>query len=122
LKRSHRTRRFSIDHGARSDPAWLFAFDMLEMHHADVRKLSLLDRKEMLGDMLAEAGAVRIRYTGHIEDGLALFKVATQLRLEGVVGKRANAPYTRGRSSDWVKIKTAHGRLVDAGRAKWKEQ
>jgi ATP-dependent DNA ligase len=42
---------------------------------------------------------------------------------EGIVANRADAPYPRGgRSSDWVKIKTAHGRHVDAERAKWNER
>jgi ATP-dependent DNA ligase len=59
------------------------------------------------------ADAPRIRYTDHIdEQGVTLFRLANQLQLEGIVGKRADAPYPNGgfRSKDWVKIKTAHGR------------
>ena len=64
-----------------------------------------------------------MRYTSHFhEEGLTLFKVAEQLQLERIVGKRADASYPRGRSSDWVKIKTAHGRHVDEERATWNER
>jgi bifunctional non-homologous end joining protein LigD len=119
-KRSRRTRRFLIDNAARADPACLFAFDILELGGEDLRPEPLLERKDALHAVLGDTR--RIRYTGHIEeDGPALFKVATQLRLEGIVAKRMAAPYPRGRSSDWVKIKTAHGRLVDAERAKKSE-
>lgn len=46
---------------------------------------------------------------------------ADQLGLERVIGKKANSPYRRGRTTDWVKVKTAHGRHIDEERAKWNE-
>jgi hypothetical protein len=46
---------------------------------------------------------------------------AAKLELEGIVAKRADAPYRRGRSSDWVKIKTPVGLAIDEMRAKWGE-
>ena len=36
--------------------------------------------------------------------------------------KRGASPYRRGRSRDWLKIKTAHGRAIDEERAKWNER
>jgi bifunctional non-homologous end joining protein LigD len=42
----------------------------------------------------------------HVEtDGEALFREAERLGLEGVVGKRADAPYVSGRSRDWRKVR-----------------
>ena len=68
-------------------------------------------------------GAERIREVGHIDtNGLTLFKVAEGVGFEGIVAKRADAPYPRGRSSDWLKIKNAHGRRIDEERAKWNER
>jgi bifunctional non-homologous end joining protein LigD len=121
-KRSRRTRQVAIDHGARTDPACLFVFDLLELDGDDLRARPLIERKALLKEALGDGK--RVRYTRHIHDeGLTLFKVADELRLEGIVGKRADAPYPRGsRSRDWVKIKTAHGRHVDAERAKWNER
>jgi len=46
---------------------------------------------------------------------------ADQLGLEGVIGKRANSTYRAGRTPNWVKVKTAHGRHIDEERAKWNE-
>jgi ATP-dependent DNA ligase len=41
--------------------------------------------------------------------------------LKGIIGKKAKSPYPRGRTLDWVKVKTIHGRHVDEERAKWNE-
>jgi ATP-dependent DNA ligase len=49
------------------------------------------------------------RYVQHIgENGMRLFQAAAELGVEGVVAKRADSPYRRGRTSDWVKIKTPY--------------
>jgi hypothetical protein len=32
-----------------------------------------------------------------------------------------HSPYRAGRTPNWVKVKTAHGRHVDEERAKWNE-
>ena len=40
------------------------------------------------------------------------------MRLEGIVAKHADSPYRRGRSGDWVKIKTGAGRAIDEGTGK----
>ena len=62
-------------------------------------------------------------YVDHIaSEGERLFALAEELRLEGIVAKRANAAYRRGRTGDWVKIKTGAGRAVDEERAKWNER
>lgn len=37
------------------------------------------------------------------DDGAALFCAVTDLELEGVVGKRVDAPYVAGRSKHWLK-------------------
>ena len=96
-------------------------FDILQIAGDDVRSRMLLDRKALLKETLASKK--RIRYVDQTEEeGVGLFKIADKLELEGIVAKRADAPYPRGRSSDWVKIKTAHGRQIDAERAKWNER
>jgi bifunctional non-homologous end joining protein LigD len=64
----------------------------------------------------------RIVYCQHVgESGERLFQAAEQLGLEGVIGKKADSRYQRGRTPNWVKVKTAHGRHVDEERAKWNE-
>ena len=40
--------------------------------------------------------------------GSKFFKLACKRHLEGIVSKRANAPYRSGRSSDWLKTKCTY--------------
>jgi bifunctional non-homologous end joining protein LigD len=121
-RRSRLRRAISIEHGARTAPACLFAFDLLELGGKDYRGRPLIARKAALNKVLA--GSRRILYTDHVaEDGIKLFLLAEELRLEGIVAKRTDAPYPRGgRSRDWIKIKTTHGRLIDEERAQWNER
>jgi len=58
-----------------------------------------------------------VQYVG--EQGQRLYDAATALELEGIVAKRADAPYKAGRSKDWVKVRTAHGRHVQAERSEF---
>ena len=93
---------------------------MLELKGKDVRSWPLLDRKALLKKTLARSK--RIRYTDHVDDGQGLFKAAESMQLEGIVAKRADSPYRRGRTNDWIKIKTGAGRAIDEERAKWNER
>lgn len=111
-------RRIAV--AASSTPAAVFAFDLLELKGKDLRSLPLLKRKAALQKELQRT--TRIVYCQHVgESGERLFQAAEQLGLEGVIGKKANSPYPRGRTSTWVKVKTAAGRAVDEERKKWKE-
>jgi bifunctional non-homologous end joining protein LigD len=83
--------------------ATFFAFDLLGLGGYDLRTLPLRERKDLLRRVLRRRGA--IRYVDHVADhGLALYEEARKLDLEGLVAKRADAPYSGGRSSDWVKV------------------
>ena len=63
-----------------------------------------------------------MRYLDHVgESGHRLFQIAEELGLEGIVAKHGGAPYSRGRSSGWLKIKTSTRRAIDSERAKWNE-
>ena len=50
------------------------------------------------------AGA--LRYSDHVEErGEELFEQVQKLGLEGIMAKKADAPYRSGRFSQWLKIK-----------------
>jgi bifunctional non-homologous end joining protein LigD len=105
---------------ASKKPAAVFAFDLLQLHGKDLRPLPLLKRKALLEKELNRAQ--RIVYCKHIgESGEKLFQAADQLGLEGVIGKKADSPYRAGRTRNWVKVKTVHGRHIDEERARWSE-
>ena len=109
-RRSRLTRPIEIERGAHVDPACFFAFDVLELAGEDLRSRPLIERKAILYDAITSAK--RIRYVDHAEDGLWLFDAAEEAGLEGIVAKKASAPYRRGRTGDWIKIKTSRGRAA----------
>lgn len=80
-------------------------FDLLALDGEDWRARPLRERKQRLEALLADAPAV-IRYSRHVEGrGEDCLRAARALELEGIVGKRADAPYRAGRSPDWIKLK-----------------
>ena len=89
-------------------PAWFYVFDVLWADGRDVRPLPLRERKQILRDLLTFTGP--LRFTGHTgTDGEAYFRQACACGWEGVIAKRADAPYRAGRSRDWLKFKCAAG-------------
>jgi bifunctional non-homologous end joining protein LigD len=84
--------------------AVLCVFDLLAADDLDLRGLPLVTRKELLRAAIPADGA--LRYVDHVmEDGLSVAAEAERLGLEGVVGKRASAPYSAGRSAHWRKVR-----------------
>jgi bifunctional non-homologous end joining protein LigD len=79
-------------------------FDCVALEGRDLRKLGLIERKELLARILPPAGIVQA--SDHVEEhGEAFFEAASEMGLEGIIGKRAGSPYTGKRSTDWVKLK-----------------
>jgi bifunctional non-homologous end joining protein LigD len=98
-------------------PAGIFAFDLLYWAGKDYRAVPLLKRKALLQRLVKPLR--RICYCQHIsENGERLFAEAERLGLEGIIAKKADSPYRRGPTPNWIKIKTTHGRHVDEERAK----
>ena len=97
-------------------PATLMAFDLLALGERDLRPLTLLQRKAQLHDLMMPDR--RIQYVDHVEEtGRDMFAAVEQLALEGIVAKRADSRYQRGRSRDWVEIQTQIGLKPEARRA-----
>jgi bifunctional non-homologous end joining protein LigD len=85
-------------------PATYYAFDLLAFEDFDVRPVPLLRRKELLKDVVPALGAVR--YLDHIErEGEAFLEQVTAMGLEGIIAKKSDCPYRKGRSPHWLKIK-----------------
>ena len=84
-----------------------WAFDLLYLDGFDLRGAALIDRKRVLRELLHNTRGVQlIRFVEHIEEDSALvLEHACGLGLEGMVSKRAGAPYRSGRRPEWVKVK-----------------
>jgi bifunctional non-homologous end joining protein LigD len=83
---------------------YLYVFDVLYAGGEDVSSLPWRERKALLRSTIAFDGPIRL--TQHRNgDGERLFREACQKGWEGLIAKRADAPYTHGRSRDWLKFK-----------------
>jgi bifunctional non-homologous end joining protein LigD len=86
-------------------PATYYAFDLLAVDDLDLRSLPLLKRKEFLREVVPKLGPVRA--LDHIaREGEAFLEQVAKLGLEGIIAKKADAPYRGGRTDKWIKIKT----------------
>ena len=85
-----------------------YAFDVLYLDGYDLRRVSLEQRKQVLGPILRKPNDV-IRQSDHFPgEGKALFNAARQQGLEGIVAKKRASLYEERRSQEWLKIKITH--------------
>jgi bifunctional non-homologous end joining protein LigD len=84
-----------------------FVFDLLWLDGYDLSKLSVIERKKLLRQIVPEEGM--IRYSDHVEgDGKKFFALAKKQGLEGMIAKKKQAPYEFDtRSRNWLKVKTS---------------
>nr|HAT8715015.1 DNA ligase D [Legionella jordanis] len=89
-------------------PFIYYIFDVLYFDKYDLRKLSLLERKDILRELIPY-GHSTLRYSDHIiGQGDEVFENACQLQLEGVISKNIHSSYQEKRSKSWLKIKCSH--------------
>src|SRR3954454_12869948 len=82
-----------------------YAFDLLIDRGEDIRKLPNIERKARLASLL-EGVSPPIIYGDHVVGrGEALFAEVCKQRGEGIISKKADAPYRGTRTRCWLKIK-----------------
>jgi bifunctional non-homologous end joining protein LigD len=88
-------------------PVLYYAFDLIYLDGYDWRRVPLEERKRKLASIVKTGDA--LRYSDHYaEQGKALFDIAKEKGLEGVLAKRRTSCYEERRSRDWLKIKIRH--------------
>ena len=89
-------------------------FDVLHLDGTDLTEVALRRRKALLRRLLSWQDP--LRFTPHRNAaGEAYRAEACRKGWEGVIAKRADAPYLAGRSTDWLKFKCAHGQELVIG-------
>ena len=69
--------------------------------------MPLEERKKKLASLLVSGDS--LRYSDHYEQqGKALFEIAREKGLEGILAKKRDSLYQERRSSEWLKIKIRH--------------
>jgi bifunctional non-homologous end joining protein LigD len=82
-----------------------FAFDLLELDGETLVKLPNVLRKDRLRAIIPK-GNGRIQFADHIVgEGEKLFTAMCREGYEGIVAKRADAPYIGKRTQTWLKVK-----------------
>lgn len=83
-----------------------YAFDLPFAQGRDLRDAALVDRKQILANVLAGSPDEVVRYSDHlVGSGEEFARLACQQGLEGIISKRADSPYIGSRSPSWVKVK-----------------
>lgn len=85
-------------------PVVYYAFDLLYLDGYDLRRVTLEERKRLLRQVLSQNESVRYS-EDYPANGNALFKVAKQKGLEGILAKKRNSCYEERRTHEWLKIK-----------------
>ena len=84
------------------------AFDLLVDRGGSIAALPLVERKAQLAERLSSADGAVVRVAAHVAgNGPAVFEQAIAGGAEGIVSKKADAPYRSGRGTAWAKVKTA---------------
>jgi DNA ligase D-like protein (predicted ligase) len=85
-------------------PVVYCVFDLLELDGEDLTDRPLVERRDQLVASIRSSSALQ-----HTEawqgDAQRRFAAACRSGWEGLIAKRADAPYVAGRSKDWLKLK-----------------
>ena len=84
-----------------------YAFDLLALDGADLTKKPLAERKDTLHRLLQGASLEpAVQYSEHVQgNGDKVLAAICRAGQEGIVSKRADAPYRGARTRTWLKVK-----------------
>ena len=85
-------------------PVVYCVFDLLEAGGKDLTGLPLVERRATLERAIRPTPALQISEAWN-DESERRFAEACRAGWEGLIAKRVDAPYTRGRSRDWLKLK-----------------
>jgi bifunctional non-homologous end joining protein LigD len=99
---------------ARGIAVFFYLFDLPYLAGYDLSALPLRRRKALMREAIAFKDP--LRFTQHRDrDGEAFLREACEKGWEGLIAKRASAPYRHQRSSDWLKLKCTRGQELVIG-------
>ncbi len=95
-----------------------YVFDLLHLDGEDLPDLPLIERKAALKELLDEAGdtgSIRLQRAFRRRTATSSWRRRCQMGLEGIVSKRADAPYRPGRTDSFMKIKCTNAQELVVG-------
>jgi bifunctional non-homologous end joining protein LigD len=89
-----------------TDRITCFLFDLPFHDGRDLRGVPLTSRRALLRELLQGKENDRVRLSEAFEtDGASFLTSACAMKLEGIIAKRADAPYVCARTETWLKLK-----------------
>jgi bifunctional non-homologous end joining protein LigD len=83
-----------------------YVFDLPFYAKRDLRALPLVQRRAVLASVLAGGSSRLVRFSENFEqDPAHLLEKVCAMHLEGLIGKRVDAPYSSSRNRSWIKLK-----------------
>jgi bifunctional non-homologous end joining protein LigD len=80
-------------------------FDLLWLDGYDLRQLPLMERKEILNQIVGDSDV--LKFSESFDDGKGLYDLMVEKGLEGIVAKRRESEYMEGvRNNEWLKTPT----------------
>ena len=96
----------AFDQGKGAERIVYFVFDAPFFQGHDLREVPLRERRSLLQAFFRERATEHVRFSADFPaDAASILKSACQMALEGVIAKRADAPYVSRRSETWLKLK-----------------
>jgi bifunctional non-homologous end joining protein LigD len=99
----------ALGDGGRPERIVAYVFDLLHLDGERLTQLPLTERKKKLEALLKKSKTdAALRYSEHVAvEGAVMHAKACAKGLEGIISKRADAPYLTGRQKAWLKVKCA---------------
>ena len=98
----------AFDHGKGADRIVYFVFDAPFFQGHDLREIPLRERRRLLQAFFEERATEHVRFSADFQaDAASILKSACQMQLEGVIAKRADAPW---RNRPWRFWRTSSDR------------
>jgi bifunctional non-homologous end joining protein LigD len=95
----------ALDNSA-SEGIVFFVFDAPYLDGSDLRKVPLRSRRLLLKQLFDDRDSERVRYSQDFAVPPAqMLEAACKMKMEGIIVKRADAPYVSARSESWLKLK-----------------
>ena len=105
-RRSLMSNRYRIELEAQRYPATFVAFDCLYYDDRNITLLPLTERKAYLQKAVTESERLAVSRVFDAGQALALFQLAREQGLEGIVAKKKDSLYFQGkRTKSWLKMK-----------------
>jgi len=96
----------SFDRPSSAAEVVYFLFDVPFLEGYDLRQVELAARRELLQALIDAKGSEHVRFSAAFDaDPASILSSACKAGLEGVIAKRADAPYVSRRTETWLKLK-----------------